>query len=262
MHTLLNLRGKYTYAMANLAQEGILFGSANKISLRCLFKLHNRSVINKSINIDNESAAFVVAAPSVASSREEADIFFQNVSLICPRCNQTRGNSHIWPRSGARWAEIPCTESFCTFIAPAHKWKCNCNISWQACKLHARWPDICAAFFPAASNHIHTPLRPRPSIPSGSFHIHQHIYRKATSASVSNPPSTSRSLVRLPGRQRAATGAKGRGEKPGAVVTKELSRTTILPPSHFVARALTPKLAAKFPRLCMDLPQGEYPHST
>jgi len=75
MHTLLNLRGKYTYAMANLAQEGILFGSANKISLRCIFQLHNRSVITKSIDIDNVSDAFVVAAPSVASSRVEAEFF-------------------------------------------------------------------------------------------------------------------------------------------------------------------------------------------
>jgi hypothetical protein len=195
-------------------------------------------------------------------SKDDAAVFFQSFNLVCPRCMQSRTNSHIWPRSGARWVDIPCTASFCTFVAPAHKWRCNCNMSWQACKLHARWPDMCAAFFSGAKSNTHIPLRPRPSIPSASFHIHQHIYRRATRAAGSNPPSTSRSLVRLPGRQRVATGARGRRENPGDVVTKELSRTTILPPSHFVARALTPRLAAKFPRLCKDLSLGEYPHGS
>ena len=185
--------------------------------------------------------------------------FFPDFFLVCSRCKQQRTNSHIWPRSGARWVDIACTTSCCTFIAPAHQWRCNCNMSWQACKLHSRWPDMCAAFFPAATPKLQIPARPRPLIPSASFNIVHHISRKATSASGSNPPKASRGLVRLPGRQRGATGNGRRNQNPGAVSTLEYSRTQVLQPSHFLARALTPKLAAKFPRLCQDLSQGENP---
>lgn len=265
MHTLLSLKGRYTPSMANLAQEGILSGTASKISLRGAFKLHNRSVISKSTDF----VGFVGSVPSVVRpeqhsvpSKDDANIFFQNFSLVCPRCKQPRGNSHIWPRSGARWVDIACTTSCCTFIAPAHQWRCNCDISWQACKTHARWPEMCAAHLPAADTKRYIHPRPRPSIPSGTFNILQHVSKKATSASGSKPPPTQCGPVRIPGRQRGSTGVRGRRENPGAVVTKELSRTTILPPSHFIARALTPRLAAKFPRLCKDLPLGEDPHST
>jgi hypothetical protein len=265
MHTLLSLRGRYTPAMANLAHEGILYGADIKITLRCIFHLHFRSIIIKQSQGVESIDARVSCNPPQASapSKEDATAFFDRFSLKCPRCNQTRSNSHIWPRSGARWVDIPCTARFCTLSAPAHQWRCNCNISWQACSLHSCWPDMCAAFFPAANNIKNKLVRPRPLIPSVSFNILHHISRKATRASGSNPPSAPSGLVRLPGRQRVVTGTGSRKTNPGAVCTKEYSRTEVLQPSHFFARALTPKLAAKFPRLCKDLSLGElHPHGS
>lgn len=68
--------------------------------------------------------------------------------MKCPRCYATRSCAHVTPRTGGRWQQIACTNKTCVLFAPAHKWLCNCGHLWQTCKLHSRWPEFSALYFP------------------------------------------------------------------------------------------------------------------